>query len=563
MAKKDLFLAVFAFSAFFSPFLAFHVNQQLTIESLFTANDVNVVELSKRDFERSVHQSEYASVVLFYLSWCGHCINFAPVYKKFALEVVAWRPVLRVAAINCADTENNAICNEYGVLSYPKIKFFEPRAAKYYGTELKLASQHSVDAIVDSTLKILDEYSSLNSSPPQWPHLSAITARSKRELLSKLPFAGNTPLVTIVEKLGSLLGLRVILDLSEFHNRVIISRVVGDRFGLVHQLIPDPGYLPVLLKVKATPEIDLLARDSVGNELETRWNFIQKIDDDFLNGEWKEKHLGVKKVTVETWRASSPESYFDDSEKAELIPVHYVDLYNGIRISLHEEIGSHPKLNQTQVKVVRNYFRALLNYFPFENENARRFVKRMTEWFNNRKSKDVMQQDFLAIMKAGSEGFLPRFQPWQSCKSSKPNLRGYPCSLWLLFHTLTVSEYKRDHIGKGTKNKQKLHTVLYAIRDYIKYFFRCEQCAKHFIEMSANLENELPHSNSSVLWLWEAHNKVNARLKGDLTEDPLYPKVQFPTSNICAECHVANNVWDKEKSTSSKTVNSSAPVQIP
>lgn len=51
----------------------------------------------------------------------------------------------------------------------------------------------------------------------------------------------------------------------------------------------------------------------------------------------------------------------------------------------------------------------------------------------------------------------------------------------------------------------------------------------------------------SVFWLWQAHNKVNMRLKGDETEDPMHPKVQFPTDVQCPNCRVAmddNNQWD-------------------
>lgn len=34
--------------------------------------------------------------------------------------------------------------------------------------------------------------------------------------------------------------------------------------------------------------------------------------------------------------------------------------------------------------------------------------------------------------------FLPNHIKWVGCQGSRPELRGYPCSLWKLFHTLTV-----------------------------------------------------------------------------------------------------------------------------
>lgn len=43
--------------------------------------------------------------------------------------------------------------------------------------------------------------------------------------------------------------------------------------------------------------------------------------------------------------------------------------------------------------------------------------------------------------------------------------------------------------------------------------------------------------DEAVLWLWEAHNEVNKRLAGDSTEDPQFPKQQFPSASSCAQCH--------------------------
>lgn len=61
------------------------------------------------------------------------------------------------------------------------------------------------------------------------------------------------------------------------------------------------------------------------------------------------------------------------------------------------------------------------------------------------------------------------------------------------------------------------HSVLYMMRDFIKTFFSCKGCVNHFIEISSQnektkLENHLKNSNSSVMWLWDIHNRVNERI---------------------------------------------------
>ncbi len=52
--------------------------------------------------------------------------------------------------------------------------------------------------------------------------------------------------------------------------------------------------------------------------------------------------------------------------------------------------------------------------------------------------------------------------------------------------------------------------VLVAFRDYIKYFFGCRECAQHFWNMAKFLESDIKQSddpNSSLVWLWKAHNR--------------------------------------------------------
>lgn len=47
---------------------------------------------------------------------------------------------------------------------------------------------------------------------------------------------------------------------------------------------------------------------------------------------------------------------------------------------------------------------------------------------------------------------LTHSMTWVGCQGSKPHFRGYPCSLWTLFHLLTVqaSKYKARTAGKDT-----------------------------------------------------------------------------------------------------------------
>ena len=65
---------------------------------------------------------------------------------------------------------------------------------------------------------------------------------------------------------------------------------------------------------------------------------------------------------------------------------------------------------------------------------------------------------------------------WQSCRGSWPNTRGYPCGMWLLFHTL-ASIAPSDLAALD---------VLRAVTRYINNFFECNECRRRFKELMIN-----------------------------------------------------------------------------
>lgn len=79
--------------------------------------------------------------------------------------------------------------------------------------------------------------------------------------------------------------------------------------------------------------------------------------------------------------------------------------------------------------------------------------------------------------------------------------------------------------------------MLEPIRGFVKHFLSCEECSKHFNEMAeARRLSAVVEPQEAVLWLWRAHNEVNQRLKGAPSDDPAFPKQQFPPASICPNC---------------------------
>ena len=90
-------------------------------------------------------------------------------------------------------------------------------------------------------------------------------------------------------------------------------------------------------------------------------------------------------------------------------------------------------------------------------------------------------------------------QAWRSCAGSIPERRGYTCGLWLLFHSLAA------RVSGPTGGA----LWMAAVRGFMRQFFQCSDCSKHFAGMAAELEAlAVATPADALLWSWRAHNRV-------------------------------------------------------
>lgn len=69
-------------------------------------------------------------------------------------------------------------------------------------------------------------------------------------------------------------------------------------------------------------------------------------------------------------------------------------------------------------------------------------------------------------------------------------------------------------------------------------------CAQNFDKMARETLSEVKTPEDTALWLWKAHNRANKRLSGDASEDPSFPKQQFPSSSLCPKCRLPSGEFD-------------------
>mmetsp|Transcript_28903 Transcript_28903/g.47952 ORF Transcript_28903/g.47952 Transcript_28903/m.47952 type:complete len:525 (+) Transcript_28903:172-1746(+) len=157
-----------------------------------------------------------------------------------------------------------------------------------------------------------------------------------------------------------------------------------------------------------------------------------------------------------------------------------------------------------------------------------------------------------SLLKSVEQPLLPQGEPaggiaWKMCRGSTPDARGYPCGLWVLFHSMLQHATDADAAF-----------ALDAIRNYVRYFFGCADCTAHFLSLVQSPKDPMPDLSASGvgsadearLWLWRAHNSVNARLNASGTAAVLQLgllKQQWPTRELCSACHMRDRRWRREE----------------
>ncbi|XP_074588316.1 sulfhydryl oxidase 1-like [Curcuma longa] len=137
---------------------------------------------------------------------------------------------------------------------------------------------------------------------------------------------------------------------------------------------------------------------------------------------------------------------------------------------------------------------------------------------------------------------------WIFCRGSIKGTRGFSCGLWVLFHALSV------RVGDDESN-----FAFMAICDFIQNFFTCDDCRRHFHVMASSVSEPFNKTRDLAMWLWNAHNKVNKRLREKENElktfDPRFPKMLWPPKQLCPSCYKSSNenndleniIWDEDE----------------
>ncbi|XP_076243509.1 sulfhydryl oxidase 1 [Calliopsis andreniformis] len=510
---------------------------QSVTQGLYDAND-NVTVLNVTNFKSSVYKDTKGWLVEFYNSWCGFCFRFAPLWKAFASDVYAWKDIVVIAAIDCANDDNNPVCREYEIMYYPMLKYFSVNA---HPSSLGLVME-KYDNVNELRYNLIDllEKEQQEGRGTSWPNITPYRNYETSNIWKAVPSTVKY-FFLLFEKIDSHLGAEVILDMHKI-TTVQIRRVRSD-----NELLCETN------KITNFPSLIVFSRNETQKSLKitipTREGTYNTIREFIISkGENIDQQL-TKHYPIETENYKSTTSTSkqlqetERPENTEIINDHMyqLDLENVLRYSISHEIPLHKVIKNEKMNALKKYLSVLAEYFPLRNGNI--FLETIRDIIKRRDN--VTGEEFSQIVKSLEEEISSVYSgpsQWIGCKGSEKRYRGYPCGLWTMFHMLTV-----NYAIKNNDTDHDPKKILEAMHGYIHHFFGCTDCAQHFVQMASknNIFN-VSNLNDSILWLWSAHNEVNARLSGDDMEDPKHKKIQYPAVKHCPNCRYENGTWNKE-----------------
>lgn len=503
-----------------------------------TDDDVEILTIN--NFNTKLYGQNKVWIVEFYNSWCGFCQRFAPSWKALATDVREWKTMVSVGAIDCSDEDNSPICRDFEIMAYPTLRYFHENyqaGPGNIGTEVQKGDDvHSHRRSL--LLTMINEQKEGRGSvfPNLLPYLYPNTNHLFDSVSPQIQYV-----FVIFENENSLYGPEVALDLHSISHNITIRYVLHNNTELANAL-----------SITTFPAMVVYGKDETYEKFDGTYNSregFRTVIKKFL----KPRGLDVpeptpKNIYTGKWlEAPVPDmmSLMEAREFAALNQrisrmgdvVFQVDLETALRYSLKHEVAGLKSITGEKLDALRAYLNVLAKYFPL-GRNGQTFLRNLRDTVYSKPSVSGSEiADAITSAEGEDQRVFSSPQQWLACRGSTPEHRGYPCGVWKLFHYLTVAA--AEH------NSSEPREVLDAMFKYIKNFFGCADCSRHFQEMAVAKDMKSVSSvDSAILWLWMAHNDVNKRLAGDSTEDPKFPKVQFPSSERCSSCRNEDSSWN-------------------
>ncbi|KRX90344.1 Sulfhydryl oxidase 1, partial [Trichinella pseudospiralis] len=194
--------------------------EKVPSEGLFTEED-KVDILSQTNFDTTIYNQPVLYIVLYYNRWCGHCISFAPTYKQFAEQMADWSNVIKFAAIDCADDDNDDLCADHSIELFPSLKYFPVKSSSVKDGVFIEDHPRTIDQLSTKLTELIVKEYKLKQHT-EWPNLNYIEENTAVESLYQNEEELNYVVIVFQNpESKEFLGEQLVLDSMKYKNILV------------------------------------------------------------------------------------------------------------------------------------------------------------------------------------------------------------------------------------------------------------------------------------------------------------------------------------------------------
>ncbi|EDW23799.1 GL23804 [Drosophila persimilis] len=489
--------------------------------SLYNEAD-NVINADTNTLRDHLATVPKGKLVQFINIFCGDCQRFAPTFKDVARDLYKWQRVLSIYAVDCAQEKNVQICRDFQVLKTPTLRYFPVYTGNGTGIDIPTVKPNEIKDLLAGYLAKDMNWNLLYFDPLRSDSNAKTTIGDH-----KGPGQAAEYIALVLQPKGSNIGRDTIFELLP-HPAVVV-RLVDDaqtfaNFGLTPQ-----GQKLAILDLAGNVQALKAAQ-------ETSQAYAASIAE-YLG---QKGHTPVPPLPttvapkVRTVRNKEQQAILATVLRSGPAKIYRADLEQAIDKLLHVELPKADLIQGSNLTALRDIIAVLRHLNPLNN-NGQELLTNLHGFLLpiNR----LTGSEFADLVKSTEkklEGNVFKAKRYVGCIASRPFLRGFTCSLWTLFHYLTSR--RQATVLLQPDRALGIHACSTLAAD----------CADHFLALAERKHIErVTDYDAEILWLWEAHNEVNKRLAGDTTEDPKFPKIQFPSKKYCPACTNENSQWNR------------------
>ncbi|CAG9532927.1 unnamed protein product [Cercopithifilaria johnstoni] len=505
---------------------------ELIPNSLYGPGD-HITVLNSDNFNKSVYNKDQFFFVEFFSSWCGACIGYAETYKQLAKQLLQWRSIVQIAAVDCADDRNSELCREHNVDAFPTIKYFKYMSTSANDAQQYKGNKYSLnDVALDIAQLVYNDW--IYWKPAEWPNfLTSDNYVRLEDLLSAMPHSASL-LALVVEDNPSRTAWAEMIAFAN-DERVHVAQIqrnnpIAQQFGITEAsgksrlFLLNKEYQPTLLYISMEHDTWLQMQNKINEHLAQIPVNVPVAQNEVL------RDVKAFNETEVTW------SQFE---------VQMMDIITALRYMLMDEIPRKTMIKGEKLAALKSWVHAMKKYMP-GTISIRRLLYRLNDWLNS-VSTELTFEQWKHKVKTIQDQLgqpLPSATSYMACRGSKIHFRGYTCGVWTIIHAMSVQAYM---IEKDNTSFNANNDLIEPFHQFIWNFFSCLKCKTHFHEkiLGQNMTAVVTPADG-VMWLWMTHNIVNKDIAGEASEDPFFPKQQFPPASLCPQCRKQNGEFDAE-----------------